>query len=65
MWFRCPYPIHLNHIRMPVLAFYCLRIQLQRQRDGKVREGETSGQRPASPEGQQSYKKGTVRKAEA
>lgn len=35
MWFRCPYPIHFNHVRMPVLAFYCLWIQLQRERESK------------------------------
>ena len=55
MWFRCPYPIHFNHVRMPVLAFYCLWIQLQRQRGGDVRGGEKAGQRPASPVDQQLF----------
>lgn len=43
MWFRCPYPIHFNHIRVPVLAFYCLWIKLQRQREqeGERREGKS------------------------
>lgn len=31
------HPIHLNHIRVPVLGFYSLWIQLQRK---KEREGE-------------------------
>lgn len=52
MWFRCPYPIHFNHIRVPVLAFYCLWIKLQRE-SRKVRE-EKASQRPAFPVGQQS-----------
>lgn len=54
MWFRCPYPIHFDHIRMPVLAFYCLWIQLQRQR--WEREGRREGRaEPASPVGQQLF----------
>lgn len=40
---RCPYPVHFNHIRMPVLGFHSLRVQL------RGREGRRTGQSPASP----------------